>query len=613
MDSNRYKYFLSTKSQIKFVLNPHIVGLSLILTYNLIYFSNFEYIFKFNKKGIIAMLLSVGIQLFWYFFLSKIPFKLRVKIILIGIYLCFLTTCFLISSIGKFYWREIPTINLIFDTVLQDFSLLDKSPYPWQNLVIVCTLFLSLLFLINSKFQQNKTFNTPNYYLIFIGMFCLINYSLLAYKNVTHNKWAYRDIIGQDPILGIFKNSRNIQNNGSSASSLDLKYRNLKLKSNAPNVIIIICDALRSDHLSIAGYNRKTSPFIDSMILNNCNAYLSPFHTSSCTSTFCGVISTLYGMNYELLKNSNLGIHDLFKTKGYKTSFILCGSHRSYYNLTDYYGKHLDNYFESKDIKFINSSIPASSDKTLIAYLNSSKFIYNPSEKQFMYFHVMAPHEISYKEKIVYKVTSENNTQDKINDYDNGVIQADKILKEIYYNLKNKGLMENTILIITADHGQALEQTKEFEHFGHGFWPISETINIPLIIIDNQNSYRNDYSTKIDLYPTLTERCFVNSSIINKDLQGFSLLQNSPKYRRTFHLGELRNLGEPSLAIIEAIYGNPSYKYIYNPTNKGSYIYDLKIYKDEKTLIYNDTILNYFKEVHLNYLRNNSLSKRCLK
>ncbi len=590
-------------SIIKQNLKSHFFGICLILVVNMLYFSNFEYIFKINKKGIIAMFFSLGMQFFLYFIVAKISSKYKLKSIIIGTYLCFLTLCIAISSIGKFYWREIPTINLIFDTILQDFSLLSKFPYPWQLIGSWLILILSLIIFLNYKIQQNK-YPTISFYFITIILFMSFsNYSLLDNKNKTHNKWAFRDIIGEDPILGIFKNSRHKLNNYVNAISLDTTYKQMKLKSNAPNIILIVCDALRNDHLSINNYIRKTTPFLDSIVTNSCESYISPFHTSSCTSTFCGVISTFYGVNFELLKNSNLGIHDILHENGYKSSFILCGSHRSYYNLTDYYGKHIDNYFESKDINQINSSIPASSDQTLLAYLNSSKFKYDATQKQFIYLHIMAPHEISFKERIVYPVTNKNNIQDKINDYDNGVIQADKILKEIYDNLKDKGLLENSMLIITSDHGQALNQTKEFEHYGHGFWPIGETINIPLIIIDKQNYYRNDYSTKIDLYPTIVERCFENPSIINKHTMGFSLLQNSPPSRKTYHLGELRNLGEPSVAIIEANKGVPKYKYIYNPTNNKYYLFDLKIHNDETTLIHNDPMLNSFKKEHHNYLK----------
>ena len=105
----------------------------------------------------------------------------------------------------------------------------------------------------------------------------------LAYKNKTHNRWAYRDIVGEDPVMGIFKSSRHNLNNYAKAFTLDTNYSKLVLKADAPNIIIIICDALRDDHLSINGYGRNTTPFLDSLITHDSTTYLSSFHTSSCT------------------------------------------------------------------------------------------------------------------------------------------------------------------------------------------------------------------------------------------------------------------------------------------------------------------------------------------
>jgi glucan phosphoethanolaminetransferase (alkaline phosphatase superfamily) len=585
----------------KDILKLNFFPIGFILIVNLIYFSEFEFIFKLNKKGITAMFLSLSIQILIFFILQRIVFKFKYNSIIIGIYLCFLTLCFLISGTGKFYWREIPTLYLIYDTVVQDFSLLNNAPIPWQIIVSTLFIFFSLTIKINSILQINKKNVVPGKLILTIAVFGLINYGMLAYKNKTHNRWAYRDIVGEDPVMGIFKSSRHNLNNYAKAFTFDTNYSKLVLKADAPNIIIIICDALRDDHLSINGYVRNTTPFLDSLITHDSTTYLSSFHTSSCTSTFCGITSTLYGINFELLSKSNIGIHDILHSKGYKSSFILCGSHRSYYNLTDFYGKRIDNYFESKDIKNIDKSIPASSDETLIAYLNSTQFKYNSKERQFIYFHVMAPHEISYKKEF-FPVSKKKTYQDQINDYDNGVIQADNILKEIYYNLNSKNLLKNSMIIITSDHGQALNQTNGFKHFGHGFWPIGETINIPLIIIDKQNNYRRDYSTKIDLYPTIVDRCFHNSKIVTKNTHGFSLLKPAPIVRKTFHLGELRNEGEPSIAIIESRNGKPIYKYLYNPSNNESFLYDLKNSKSEDAKIYNDSLQNYFKKEHAKYL-----------
>ncbi len=179
------------------------LGFILILT--IIYFSEFEFIFKLNKKGISAMFLSLSIQILILFILQRIVFKFKYNSMIIGIYLCFLTLCFLISGTGKFYWREIPTLYLIYDTVVQDLSLLNNSPIPWQIIVSTLIIFFSLTIKINSILQRNKKNVVPGKLILTITVFGLINYGMLAYKNKTHNRWAYRDIVGEDPVMGIFK------------------------------------------------------------------------------------------------------------------------------------------------------------------------------------------------------------------------------------------------------------------------------------------------------------------------------------------------------------------------------------------------------------------------
>ena len=186
----------------------YIFPIGFIFICNLIYFSEFEFIFKLNKKGISAMFLSLSIQILILFILQRILFKFKYNSMIVGIYLCILTLCFLISGAGKYYWREIPTLNLIYDTVVQDLSLLNNSPIPWQIIGSALIMFFSLIIIINSILQRNKKIVVPGKLILTITVFGLINYGMLAYKNKTHNRWAYRDIVGEDPVMGIFKSSR---------------------------------------------------------------------------------------------------------------------------------------------------------------------------------------------------------------------------------------------------------------------------------------------------------------------------------------------------------------------------------------------------------------------
>lgn len=188
----------------KDILKLNFFPIGFILIVNLIYFSEFEFIFKLNKKGITAMFLSLSIQILKFFILQRIVFKFKYNSIIIGIYLCFLTLCFLISGAGKYYWREIPTLYLIYDTVVQDFSLLSNAPIPWQIIGSALIMIFSLIIIINSILQRNKKIVLSGKLILTSTVFGLINYGLLEYKNKTHNRWAYRDIVGEDPVMGIF-------------------------------------------------------------------------------------------------------------------------------------------------------------------------------------------------------------------------------------------------------------------------------------------------------------------------------------------------------------------------------------------------------------------------
>lgn len=57
---------------------------------------------------------------------------------------------------------------------------------------------------------------------------------------------------------------------------------------------------------------------------------------------------------------------------------------------------------------------------------------------------------------------------------------TDEILSRLINNLKERKILDKTILIITADHGQCLMEKEEF--FGHGTFLYDELIKVPLII-----------------------------------------------------------------------------------------------------------------------------------
>ena len=99
------------------------------------------------------------------------------------------------------------------------------------------------------------------------------------------------------------------------------------------NVILILIDALRQDHLGINGYHRNTSPNIDKLAEEGIlflNAYCTlPRSDPTITSILTGMYPHSHGVR--LMANNKLNpsittLPEILKSHGYKTAFIKPGS-----------------------------------------------------------------------------------------------------------------------------------------------------------------------------------------------------------------------------------------------------------------------------------------------
>jgi membrane-anchored protein YejM (alkaline phosphatase superfamily) len=79
---------------------------------------------------------------------------------------------------------------------------------------------------------------------------------------------------------------------------------------------------------------------------------------------------------------------------------------------------------------------------------------------------------------------NEKLSEDKVkiirNSYFRAANKVDLILSELISILKKKELLDNSLLIITSDHGQSLMEKNDF--FGHGTFLYDELVKVPLII-----------------------------------------------------------------------------------------------------------------------------------
>lgn len=89
--------------------------------------------------------------------------------------------------------------------------------------------------------------------------------------------------------------------------------------------------------------------------------------------------------------------------------------------------------------------------------------------------------------------------------YKNCVYFIDSEIKKILDTLEQKGMLDNTIVIITGDHGQEFNESKQ-NNWGHSSNFTNWQIQIPFVLYDPQGAKGVEYkhaTTHYDLVPTL--------------------------------------------------------------------------------------------------------------
>ena len=342
-----------------------------------------------------------------------------------------------------------------------------------------------------------------------------------------------------------------------------------------PNIVFIVIDALRSRNLSCYGYDKKTSPNIDKIAKDGIlfeNAYSTTNATDpSLTSIFSGKFPRHNGIinhgervksdEIEIIKRTKL-LPEILKAKGYITIGLdwIDRWHKRGYNYyinncffnTSYKSKNVTSFIEKLAINFRNNILerfPVSIQSFIKSFYD--KFIYrtmivggnneaeivtdnainllnkHKNEKFFLFIHYWDVHT-PYNPPVQYVNYGRYRNLLKTNEidakkllYDGAIKFVDHNIGRIFESLEDLGVLENTLLIITSDHGESLgEHEIYFDH--HGLYEVS--IKVPLIIwYPKFEPLRIRAMVQhVDIMPTILELLNVDESAYNLD--GRSLL-----------------------------------------------------------------------------------------
>lgn len=334
------------------------------------------------------------------------------------------------------------------------------------------------------------------------------------------------------------------------------------------NVIVILSDSIRADHLGIYGYPRATTPFLSELVASK-RAVAIDTVLSTCSESYCGISSMLASEPFNRVSPQNFKLNSVLKRAGYRVSYYLSGDHRGWQYLWDFYGHDID---DMRDC-LVRSCKDTHDDAELIADLkNVEPFDGRP---RFFFIFLMSSHTVGTRlpeyqrfkpswndveetarrkleppEKFdhygvpIYRAMTPDAIESLNNNYDNGIVQSDAMVRSIFSVLEQKGYLRDSIAIFSSDHGEGLG---ERGHVLQGRFLYQKDIRIPLVIYDQDlTAYDGrSYAAQVDIAPTILDRLGLP---IPTSWAGVPITKLGPP-RTTLH--QTRNRERPCAAAVQ--------------------------------------------------------------
>ncbi len=266
------------------------------------------------------------------------------------------------------------------------------------------------------------------------------------------------------------------------------------------NVVVISMDTVRSDHLGIYGYARSTSPNVDRLasqaaVFRNAvsqSAWTLPAHGSMMTGLYPGRLGVTHYPAKRLLPQSTAMLAEQFKRAGYATGGFTGGG------------------FVSAHFGFSRGFDVYTSDGRRFEHNIDEAFSWLGENKQrrfFLFFHGYDAHRPYYstaadraavgitktkKDRATARTGPDNkgyctrNNRDRpqnletiVAHYDAAIHHGDHQVGRLLEELYRYGLMANTVVLITADHGEEFFEHGNCDHVRSLY---REVISVPYIL-----------------------------------------------------------------------------------------------------------------------------------
>jgi len=242
------------------------------------------------------------------------------------------------------------------------------------------------------------------------------------------------------------------------------------------NVLLVTLDTTRADRLGCYGYSRGRTPNLDALAAGGVlfqNAYTHvPLTLPSHCSIMTGTTPLVHGVHNNgsyVLAPEHTTLAERLKARGYSTAaFVASFSVDSRFGLDQGFDLYDDNFQPGLPLKPVNSERPADA----VAALFSAWLDGQAGEPFFAWVHFFDPH-------LPYRPPAPYDREFAADPYDGEVAFMDRAVGAVVGKLREKNLLDRTLVVLAGDHGEAFGEKVER---GHGVFLYESTLKVPLVL-----------------------------------------------------------------------------------------------------------------------------------
>lgn len=303
-----------------------------------------------------------------------------------------------------------------------------------------------------------------------------------------------------------------------------------------PNILFFGIDSLRSDHMSLYGYDRLTTPYIDKyledgIVFDNMfspSIPTTPGYASMITGMDC------FGTDCVALRHEgdatkyNRTLAEILRDYGYTSTYVGGHAGRGFDSYLNYPDWNPEKAGEINKVVIPELTRLAAQDKPWLLFMrhmdpHSPYYTTSPYDRLFYEDNEFDPKNDSLRDCYSFRPFRDyflswfpegcTDAEYIVAQYDGAVAYMDACINRILVHLKTLGLEDDTIVVFTSDHGETLTDHRcYFDH--HSIY--DNVLNVPFAFRYPGFNYIGriaDICQTKDITPTVLSLCGIDAGI----------------------------------------------------------------------------------------------------